>query len=134
MEEKIYYFTFGVGQQHAGKYVKVYAYNAQDARDAMKRHYGLDWAFMYREGRIDLSGKECLTVLNALHRITVGDMLELTKRFNQIVGGAQCLKIKRLEQLIRDIEDLGINDTYLMQLVGTIFEEIHLTKKLQGVV
>lgn len=36
--------------------------------------------------------------------MTVGEMLQWTKRFNQILGGAQCLRDKRLAQLMTDLE------------------------------
>ena len=36
--------------------------------------------------------------------MTVGEMLKWTERFNQILGGAQCLKDKRLAQLMTDLE------------------------------
>lgn len=36
--------------------------------------------------------------------MTVGEMLGWTKRFNQILGGAQTLKDKRLAQLMTDLE------------------------------
>lgn len=36
--------------------------------------------------------------------MTVGEMLKWTERFNQILGGAQCLKDKRLAQLMSDLE------------------------------
>ena len=41
-----YIFTFGQGQEHAGKYVKIYgSYN--DAREKMFDRYGEKWAFQY---------------------------------------------------------------------------------------
>ena len=43
-----WYFTFGLGQEHAGHYVKFFgAY--EDARQQMVDHYGLKWAFQYSE-------------------------------------------------------------------------------------
>lgn len=36
--------------------------------------------------------------------MTVGEMLKWTERFNQILGGAQTLKDKRLAQLMTDLE------------------------------
>lgn len=36
--------------------------------------------------------------------MTVGEMLKWTERFNQILGGAQCLKDKRLAQLMTDLK------------------------------
>ena len=43
-----YIFTFGYGQDHAGKYVKVKgSYN--EARKKMVEKYGRRWAFQYSE-------------------------------------------------------------------------------------
>ena len=36
--------------------------------------------------------------------MTFGEMRQWTERFNQILGGAQCLKDKRLAQLMTDLE------------------------------
>ena len=36
--------------------------------------------------------------------MTVGEMLKWTERFNQILGGAQTLRDKRLAQLMSDLE------------------------------
>lgn len=36
--------------------------------------------------------------------MTTGEMRIWTERFNQILGGAQCLKDKRLAQLMTDLE------------------------------
>lgn len=36
--------------------------------------------------------------------MTVGEMLQWTERFNQILGGAQTLKDKRLANLMTDLE------------------------------
>lgn len=36
--------------------------------------------------------------------MTFGEMLGWTRRFNQIIGGAQCLKDKRLANLMTDLE------------------------------
>lgn len=36
--------------------------------------------------------------------MTVGEMLQWTERFNQILGGAQALRDKRLAQLMSDLE------------------------------
>ena len=36
--------------------------------------------------------------------MTVGEMLGWTERFNQILGGAQTLRDKRLAQLMTDLE------------------------------
>lgn len=36
--------------------------------------------------------------------MTFGEMLKWTERLNQILGGTQCLKDKRLAQLMTDLE------------------------------
>ena len=43
-----YIFTFGVGQKHAGYYVKASG-TYGEARQKMVDKYGLDWAFQYTE-------------------------------------------------------------------------------------
>lgn len=43
-----YIFTFGVGQQHAGHYVKFFGTYAE-ARQQMIDKYGLSWGFQYSE-------------------------------------------------------------------------------------
>ncbi len=52
IETKDWYFTFGVGQKHAGHYVKITApYGI--ARDWMFKKYGREWAFQYGEDRFE---------------------------------------------------------------------------------
>lgn len=48
MKDEWYIFTFGVGQQNEGKYVKVRG-NYGTARQKMVERYGLNWAFQYSE-------------------------------------------------------------------------------------
>lgn len=43
-------FTFGSGQEHAGKYVKIRGTHNQ-ARKKMFEKYGKDWGFQYSEKR-----------------------------------------------------------------------------------
>ena len=43
-----WYFTFGCGQQHAGRYVKIWG-TLMDARDRMFERYGAKWSFQYSE-------------------------------------------------------------------------------------
>ena len=43
-----YIFTFGCGQQHEGRYVKVYG-SYVEAREKMIEKYGKEWAFQYSE-------------------------------------------------------------------------------------
>lgn len=49
-EEKPEYwiFTFGCGQPHAGKYVKIRG-SYYEARQKMITHYGKEWCFQYSE-------------------------------------------------------------------------------------
>ena len=48
MSDKRYWiFTFGWGQQHQGKYVKIYAESDGEARDKMFAKYGEKWAQQY---------------------------------------------------------------------------------------
>ena len=47
-KEESYFFTFGYGQPHEGKYVKVYGDYAT-ARKKMVDKYGLNWAFQYSD-------------------------------------------------------------------------------------
>lgn len=47
MDGKYWIFTFGVGQKHEGKCVKVYADDYGDARQKMVDKYGREWAFQY---------------------------------------------------------------------------------------
>lgn len=46
--ERYWIFTFGSGQQHAGKYVKIRGTHNQ-ARKKMFEKYGEDWCFQYSE-------------------------------------------------------------------------------------
>lgn len=46
--EKYWIFTFGCGQQHEGKYVKIRGTYKQ-AREKMVEKYGSEWAFQYDE-------------------------------------------------------------------------------------
>lgn len=46
--EKWYIFTFGVGQLHGGRYVKVKG-TYDSAREKMIDKYGIEWAFQYSE-------------------------------------------------------------------------------------
>lgn len=49
MEEKQWWtFTFGYGQEHEGKYVKIYG-TYDSARKKMFKQYGQEWAFQYSE-------------------------------------------------------------------------------------
>ena len=42
--EQDWIFTFGVGQERAGHYVKIHG-TYRNARDEMFRRYGREWAF-----------------------------------------------------------------------------------------
>jgi len=48
--EEWWYFTFGCGQKHAGKYVKIMG-TFNQARHKMFDKYGKDWGFQYSEKR-----------------------------------------------------------------------------------
>lgn len=45
-KEQWWVFTFGCGQKHEGKYVKIYGTH-EDARNKMFDKYGSEWAFQY---------------------------------------------------------------------------------------
>lgn len=45
-QQETWYFTFGSGQQHDGKYVVIPG-TYDDARDEMFRHFGNAWSFQY---------------------------------------------------------------------------------------
>ena len=47
-KEQWYIFTFGVGQKHAGHYVKIYG-TFWTAREKMFERYGRDWCWQYTE-------------------------------------------------------------------------------------
>ena len=47
LEKDSWIFTFGHGQQYAGKCVRVYADSYGDARAKMVEKYGTHWAFQY---------------------------------------------------------------------------------------
>jgi hypothetical protein len=44
---KNWYFTFGVGQENVGKYVKIFG-TCDEARAEMMRRHGRAWAFQYK--------------------------------------------------------------------------------------
>lgn len=46
---KYWIFTFGCGQPHAGKAVKIAGEDFFDARQKMINKYGEEWAFQYSE-------------------------------------------------------------------------------------
>lgn len=46
MTENCWIFTFGCGQEHAGRYVKIYG-TYGEARQKMVEKYGSKWAFQY---------------------------------------------------------------------------------------
>lgn len=47
-EKENWIFTFGYGQQHEGKYVRVTG-TRSEAREKMFNKYGPEWAFQYSE-------------------------------------------------------------------------------------
>ena len=46
--EQYWIFTFGCGQKHEGRYVKIFG-TYGTAREKMVERYGLNWAFQYSE-------------------------------------------------------------------------------------
>jgi hypothetical protein len=48
-ERQTWYFTFGVGQPNAGRYVVVRDATYGDARDVMHAKFGREWGFQYNE-------------------------------------------------------------------------------------
>ena len=48
MKEQKWVFTFGSGQEHAGKYV-VFSGTFGEAREKMFKKFGSEWAFQYSE-------------------------------------------------------------------------------------
>ena len=48
-EKECWVFTFGYGQKHEGKFVKIYGRDFGDARQVMFDRYGREWAFQYSE-------------------------------------------------------------------------------------
>lgn len=109
---KKFYFTFLSNHVFANQVQVIVAPDMETAMSKMFELFGKDWGIDYTEERW-LEAKASGSFKNTVERdyvycgdpgITVGEMFELTKRFNQILGGAQCLKKGRLEQLLGDIE------------------------------
>ena len=50
--EQYWIFTFGVGQEHGGKYVRIKG-TYREAREKMCNKYGNKWAFQYPEEEWD---------------------------------------------------------------------------------
>jgi len=50
MKEQNYLFTFGYGQAHPNKFVRIFG-TYDSARTEMIRRYGNKWAFQYSEKR-----------------------------------------------------------------------------------
>lgn len=46
-----YYFTFGYGHEHAGKFVKFYG-TREATREVMFQEFGDKWAFQYAEHEV----------------------------------------------------------------------------------
>lgn len=45
-----WYFSFGHGQKHCNKYVKIHG-TRQDARELMFRRFGRSWSMQYEEAK-----------------------------------------------------------------------------------
>lgn len=59
--------------------------------------------------------------------MTFGEMNKWTKRLNQILGGAQCLKQKRLRQLFQDFALAYLDkadDDHVQKFTYAIFDEV----------
>lgn len=59
--------------------------------------------------------------------MTFGEMRGWTERFNQIIGGAQCLKDKRLRNLLNDLIEAYEGqrfDPFAGFMFATIIEEM----------
>ena len=56
--EEQYAFTFGVGQEHCGKYVVIHG-NFIDSRQKMYERFGSKWSMQYRydENFIDIAAR-----------------------------------------------------------------------------
>jgi hypothetical protein len=48
-ERKMFYFTFGFGQENQGKYQPILASSSYNAREKMFEMYGDKWCFEYSE-------------------------------------------------------------------------------------
>lgn len=46
-------FTFGCGQEHAGRYQPIFARDAEEARHSMVAMYGSEWCWQYTEEQWD---------------------------------------------------------------------------------
>ena len=51
-----FYFTFGSGQPHFGRYVKIQADSAEEARTQMERSFGTRWSMQYTEAQWNEGG------------------------------------------------------------------------------
>ena len=126
-----YYATFGSNHKNEGKVQPIVAYDLEHAKRKMFEKYGSEWAFVYEE-EVFMEDKESglykgveeLPLLSALYKITFGEMQALTERFNQIIGGAQTLKEKRLRQMRRDLIELAKTDDFALQMWFAVDEEI----------
>lgn len=68
-------FTFGVGQEHEGFYVKIYGTH-DEARKKMIEKYGTKWAFQYSEGQW-------------LHWVMVCPHKEMIEKELETIGGEE---------------------------------------------
>ena len=48
-EKQTWYFTFGFGQRHAGRYFVVRDATAEEARERMHNAFDREWGFQYTE-------------------------------------------------------------------------------------
>ena len=91
MKKPTWYFTFGTGQKHAGKYVKIVG-TAQEAREKMFEVFGRNWSWQYSQKQWDNPKKENIlfqkmNVESKLNLAQVWDWKELkVKRRNEILN------------------------------------------------
>lgn len=102
-----YYVTFGVGNRLSEFIQPIVASSKEEAEKKMNEVYGREWAFCYDEDEfnsLEFNLKELRPIYCGDPGMTFGEMRKWTERFNQILGGAQCLKDKRLASLMTDME------------------------------
>ncbi len=46
-------FTFGYGQKNRGRFVIINGNNREDCRNKMIQSFGMEWAFVYDEYRLE---------------------------------------------------------------------------------
>lgn len=98
---KWWIFTFGVGHEFGGKYVRIYG-TFETARDKMFEIYGKNWAFQYSEEdweRFEKDPNRKYEMETELTRIIVNDWLML-KDVAKLLG----LKVRTIRKWV----DIGV--------------------------